>query len=208
MNHRFANIIAGAVGGLGATLPMSAVMLAWYRKSWRPYLDPLPPRQITENALDAVGLEDDLSNDSQELLTIVNHFGYGTSVGALYGALSGPQQSTPKAIATGVAYGLGVWGASYLGWLPATGLYRSATDDSRERNLLMLAAHVVWGGTLGLIASSVQRQLMRQQPGVSMSAVSGDRDFDRMSAPSENGSARAYVEQNGRHSRTQAKYPF
>jgi hypothetical protein len=56
-----------------------------------------------------------------------------------------------------VTYGLAVWSASYLGWLPAVGLYRSALDDSPRRNLLMLSAHVVWGACLGALTERVAR---------------------------------------------------
>jgi putative membrane protein len=72
-------------------------------------------------------------------------------MGALYGLTANPQ-SLPAAAPAGVAFGLGVWAGSYLGVLPAAGLYRSAADEPTERNAMMVAAHVVWGASLGLIA--------------------------------------------------------
>jgi len=54
------------------------------------------------------------------------------------------------AMMSGCIYGLGVWSCSYLGWLPASGLYRSAVNHTPERNTLMIAAHLVWGASLGL----------------------------------------------------------
>jgi hypothetical protein len=50
---------------------------------------------------------------------------------------------------TGVALGLGVWTASYLGVLPALGILRPATEHPARRTALMIAAHVVWGSALG-----------------------------------------------------------
>jgi hypothetical protein len=45
----------------------------------------------------------------------------------------------------GLTFGLGVWAVSYLGLMPALGLHESATEHLRRRNLLMIAAHAVWG---------------------------------------------------------------
>ncbi|MEJ7606229.1 MAG: DUF6789 family protein [Bryobacteraceae bacterium] len=53
--------------------------------------------------------------------------------------------------AEGALYGLAVWGGSYLGVMPATGLYKSATEEPAARNALMIAAHLVWGAALGVI---------------------------------------------------------
>jgi uncharacterized membrane protein YagU involved in acid resistance len=158
MHRPVVRLLAGAFGGLVATLPMSVVMLGWHRRL--PWLQqhPLPPAHITASALRTVGLHDDFSAEQQQSLTVVNHFGYGASMGAVYGLLA-PSRGVPSAVTTGVAYGLSVWGASYLGWLPATGLYRSAADEPRERNLLMVAAHVVWGGCLGLVTELALRRL-------------------------------------------------
>ena len=35
--------------------------------------------------------------------------------------------------------------AAYMGWIPAFGLLRPATDHPNRRNLLMLGAHFAWG---------------------------------------------------------------
>jgi uncharacterized membrane protein YagU involved in acid resistance len=87
-----------------------------------------------------------LSRPTHTALTIVGHFGYGASVGALYGAFARRPQ-----ISTAIVYGLAVWSISYLGWLPAIGLHQHASKEPQERNFLMVVAHVVWGLTLGLL---------------------------------------------------------
>jgi uncharacterized membrane protein YagU involved in acid resistance len=162
MNENVNRIAAAAVAGLAATLPMSAVMLIGHRLlPWRKR-DPLPPAQITKEALKAVGLHDDFSHEERLRLTVLSHFGYGAAAGAGYGVLPA-SQSLQAAVMSGMSYGLAVWAASYLGWLPSVGLYRSAEDDPPERNALMIAAHLVWGGVLGvgteqLTAKRVQRR--------------------------------------------------
>ena len=110
---------------------------------------PLPPRLITEEITERVGLEDDLTEDQLVGLTIFSHFGYGALFGSLYALYENrlPIHSSLKGTLTGLA----IWVGSYLGWLPALGILRPATKHPWRRNLLMIVAHIVWGVTLGEI---------------------------------------------------------
>jgi putative membrane protein len=88
--------------------------------------------------------------------TVALHFGYGTAVGALYVPLADlPSGPWP---AKGMAFGLLVWIGSYLGWLPLTGLLSPATRHPAERNLLMIAAHLVWGSVIAGIIERARRK--------------------------------------------------
>ncbi len=49
--------------------------------------------------------------------------------------------------------------ASYLGQLPAANILPPATEDAARRNALMIAAHIVWGVTLGALVT-----LLRPKP--------------------------------------------
>jgi uncharacterized membrane protein YagU involved in acid resistance len=124
-------------------------MLLGWRMLPRREKYPLPPRLITEQISERVGLRDHLEEDQIVGLTVVSHFGYGALFGAGYALLEGkiPMHSSLK----GTLAGLALWGASYLGWLPAVGILRPATRHPWRRNLLMVTAHVVWGLTLGEI---------------------------------------------------------
>jgi len=51
----------------------------------------------------------------------------------------------------GIVFGLGVWAASYLAWLPALGILPPATEAPPRRNAVMIAAHIVWGAAAGLL---------------------------------------------------------
>jgi uncharacterized membrane protein YagU involved in acid resistance len=151
------DVIAGAVAGLVATVPMTGVMLAGHAElPWHQEY-PLPPRRITERVASLVGIHREMKkNDVMTPGTYVSHFGYGTTVGAIYGAIA-PQVSARPAV-KGIAYGLMVWSVSYLGLLPAAGLHRPATREPSERNLLMIAAHIVWGAALGLVHDRLSRK--------------------------------------------------
>jgi hypothetical protein len=64
---------------------------------------------------------------------------------------------------TGIAYGLGLWATAYGVGLPSLGLHPAAQDDTKDRNQVLIASHVVWGAALGmmtrptLFGSSVSR---------------------------------------------------
>lgn len=135
----------GAIAGLAATGPMSAVMetAAKYLPKRERY--PLPPRIITRNVTRKAGFEPPANTTAETALTMAAHFSYGAGVGALYGLLIG-RNAGPF---SGAAYGLAVWTTSYLGVLPALKLLSSATEHPPRRNALMIGAHLVWGAALG-----------------------------------------------------------
>jgi putative membrane protein len=131
-------------------------MVLWHRRlPWRER-EALPPAKITHNALEDIGVADDLSQEEMTAATIGNHFGYGTATGALYGLIT--QSTSIPPVHAGIAFGLTVWATSYLGWLPALGWHRSAMGEPRPRNAMMIAAHIVYGASLGLLTDILSRR--------------------------------------------------
>jgi putative membrane protein len=119
---------------------------------------PLPPQEITENVADTAGAGeamDDAGESGRNAVTTAAHFGYGAAAGLGYIPFAGKSGMHPAA--EGALYGLAVWGGSYLGVMPATGLYRSATDEPAARNVLMVTAHLVWGAALGMVYERLTR---------------------------------------------------
>jgi putative membrane protein len=139
--------MAGSAAGFAATGPMTVLMAGLHPALPPEEQEPLPPRQITERAAASVGA--DLTPREAEAAAMASHFAYGTAAGAVYGLVAERLPLPP--VVRGVGFGLAVWGGSYLGLLPATGLYRSAAREPAGRNSLMIAAHVVWGAVLGLV---------------------------------------------------------
>ena len=143
-------IIAGALAGFAATVPMSAVMWGLHRRLpfWERY--PLPPRQITEEITERAGVRHHLNEEARQGITATSHFAYGAAAGALYALVAEKIKEPP--IAKGIVFGLGMWTISYLGWLPSVRILPSATEQPPRRNGLMILAHIVWGATLGILA--------------------------------------------------------
>jgi hypothetical protein len=148
-------IVAGTLAGLGATAPMTAAMIAMHRALPAHEKYPLPPRKVTMRVAQAVGLRKRMDEPERKAATLAAHFGYGAAMGGLFALLapSTPGPPVPK----GILWGLIVWSSSYLGLLPAMDLHEPATRQPRERNLLMILAHVVWGASLGLLLSKRAR---------------------------------------------------
>lgn len=126
-------VIHGAIAGFCATMAMTVAMRVLYRRLAPKDQYPLPPREITQDLLHP--------GDRQAApLTLLAHFGFGGLAGALYGLL-------PRKV-PGLLFGPSVWAASYLGWIPLTGILKPATRHPAHRNLLMIVAHFVWGASL------------------------------------------------------------
>ena len=79
-----------------------------------------------------------MDEEHRQGLAAAAHFAFGGTAGAVYGLLAPHLPLHP--VLNGVAFGLGVWASSYLGWLPATGLYRSALDEPAGGDLSVLQA--------------------------------------------------------------------
>lgn len=148
-------VLTGAAAGLVATVPMTVAMVAMHRQLPPPQRYPLPPRRITMRAAGKVGVRSRMNETHRTAATLAAHFGYGTAIGTLLGALA--PRGPGKSAAAGAGFGLLVWAVSYLGLMPALDLHPPATRDTARRNLLMIAAHLVWGATAGVVSDALRR---------------------------------------------------
>jgi uncharacterized membrane protein YagU involved in acid resistance len=143
----YRRLLQGALAGFIATAPMTISMLIGWRFLPRREKYSLPPRLITEEMTERVGVEHRLDDKKLTGLTLLSHFGYGAAFGAIYALFEQrvPLRSSLKGALSGVA----LWAGSYLGWLPVMNILAPATQQPWRRNLLMIIAHVIWGVTLG-----------------------------------------------------------
>jgi hypothetical protein len=144
-SHR---LVRGAAGGFVSTLAMSAVMIAAQRGG---LVGRLPPRKVTEGFLRRhAGLRP--SRKAAKLATAISHLAFGTLAGALFAAVFRRRRPPVRAAFLGTGFGSLVWGASYLGWVPALGLMPPPSRDRPDRQATLILAHWVYGVTLALIA--------------------------------------------------------
>lgn len=157
-------IVKGALSGLMATIPMTVSMLLMHRLLPREQRYPLPPREITETAVnkaeekaEEAGAKEHLGEQERTMATWVSHFAYGASVGALYAPVA---KKIPMPLElSGIAFGLAVWAASYLGWLPAMRILHPE-EEHPARHALMIVAHVVWGSSMGALLGDSKREAL------------------------------------------------
>jgi uncharacterized membrane protein YagU involved in acid resistance len=107
----------------------------------------MPPEKITAKFLNTVGI--DRSRTQQDVLATLTHVGFGAAAGAVFG-MAAPRRLMAR-IPLGMAYGTAIWGVSYMGWVPALGIMPQPDRDRRDRQLVMLAGHLVYGTALALM---------------------------------------------------------
>lgn len=146
----------GSVAGFSATAPMTAFMLAMHRALPRRQRHSLPPRKLTMYVAARMGLKQHMDERKREGATLASHFAYGAAAGAGYGLLASRIHVNP--LIKGTAYGLAVWTGSYLGLIPALDMPEAATDETLQRNMLMVGAHIVWGSAVGAVMNALTRQ--------------------------------------------------
>ncbi|MBV8822702.1 MAG: DUF1440 domain-containing protein [Chloroflexi bacterium] len=144
----------GAIAGLIATGPMTVFMLATQRLLPKGHQYALPPEIITGELASRMNVRPHLNKPELLGATLVSHLGYGAGMGMLYSPLSKiPLPSVIK----GILFGVTVWAASYLVLLPMIGMSESGHREPGTRNLMMIAAHVVWGSVMGVVADMLIR---------------------------------------------------
>lgn len=153
--------LAGAIGGLLATVPMTVAMVTLYRHLPRNERYPLPPSEITQDVMQRAGQGQRLDDSQHTGLSLTAHFAYGALTGAIY-PLTRERVAHP--ILYGSGYGLAIWGASYLGWIPALGILPPATRQPTHRRRLMIGVHLIWGAGTVWIGERLARHGDRDTP--------------------------------------------
>jgi uncharacterized membrane protein YagU involved in acid resistance len=146
-------LLAGTLAGFAATAPMTVAMMLIYRRLHPFEIQALPQEEITAELERRTGVKAHLTRPEHEVVTWISHFGFGAGAGALYAPLAGMMKAHP--VLKGAGYGLLVWAASYLGWLPAAGILHQTKEQPPRPNLMMIFAHLVWGVTLGMLTEKL-----------------------------------------------------
>jgi hypothetical protein len=102
-----------------------------------------PPIEVTKQLHKKIGVPPPRGS-ALEARGMLLHLLFGAAAGALYGMFA-PRRYRR---ATGGVYALGIYGASYAGYLPALSLHPHVADDHWARQVGNLLAHVVYGVAL------------------------------------------------------------
>lgn len=146
-------LLSNALAGFIATLPMTIFMLLTQRYLPRHQRYDLPPEIIVKDLAQRAHIKQHMNKSQILAATLISHFGYGATMGLLYPPLS-KKLSLPTAL-KGAIFGFLIWAASYLGLLPLLGISERAPREPGRRNLMMIAAHLIWGSSLSLVADTL-----------------------------------------------------
>ncbi len=145
----------GIWSGILATGPMTLAMFLLQKKLPETQKSPLPPATLTSQITAKLGIDQRLSTYRREDLTMLAHFGYGAAAGILFAFIQ--KKIRGGSVPMGLAFGLGVWGTSYLGLTPLLKMRANAYDMPANRNTLMILAHLVWGLSLSTAEKNLRK---------------------------------------------------
>lgn len=151
-------ILTDFFSGILATLPMTLLMLAANKAIPTRKPDPLPPEEVTVNLTKKAQVEPLLSDTQKKKLSLFNHFFYGGFIAVPIGLITA-HATARQSVNRGVGYGLLVWLSNYLGLLPSLNLYPPATREPARMNGIMIASHLLWGGSLGWLSNRLHRAI-------------------------------------------------
>jgi hypothetical protein len=140
----------GLVAGVAGTGAMTAYQLGVAKLRGQPLETPVPhrwsdapaPAQVAKRIAEAIGQGRRLTRDDVPRLTNGMHWLYGVGWGTLYGLVAGLRGANP--VAGGLAFGTGVWAASYLELVPL-GIYEPPWKYPPGEIALDLSYHLVYG---------------------------------------------------------------
>lgn len=147
-------ILAGALAGMVGAIPMGLFMIGFNR-----VLSPRrePPKQITARVMHRLGLGKTIRRGrAWEPTTWAAHLGYGAAAASLYPLITRPIK-IPLAL-RGMLFALGIWAASYMGWLPAANILPPANKQPARRNVVMILSHLLWGSLIGILTNAFERK--------------------------------------------------
>lgn len=163
---------AGAIGGLVASWTMNQFQSLWSKASTS--LESTQTRKSNGRARQEEGenatvktaeiitqklARRRLRSSEKEKAGSFVHYGFGTLVGALYGAVV--EYAPIAKSAWGVPYGAAVFvGADEIA-VPALGLSKSPTEYPASQHANAFASHVVYGATLESIRRFTRAKLVR-----------------------------------------------
>ena len=130
-------LLIGGIAGIVGTMAMTSAMRRLHEKLPERERYPLTPREIIDST--AEGADAELTDQTAKDITTAAHFAFGAACGSLLGAID-PRMGPGSGALAGVA----VWLGSYMGWLPAAGILKPATDHPPRRNALIIGVRLVW----------------------------------------------------------------
>ena len=99
-------------------------------------------------------LHRDLNREEEKVAGPIVHYGFGGTVGALYGAITEALPATHRGV--GLPFGTTVWAVADEAAVPLLGLSKSPQEYPVSSHASALAAHLVYGMTTELVRRTIR----------------------------------------------------
>ncbi len=146
----------GTLAGFMGAIPMTIFMLATQRFLPEGQRYDLPPEIITKELTSRAHVRWRMNKTQILITTLIAHLSYSAAVGTLYVPFE-RKKSLPTLV-QGAVFGLLVWAGSYLIALPLLGMSERGQREPLKRNLMMIAAHIVWGSATGATLAALMHK--------------------------------------------------
>lgn len=146
-------ILAGAIGGVGGTIVLSA--LRGVLKKTGLVFD-TAPTQVVDRVEELVAPEG-FSPNTRRVLAATAHVAYGVGAGTAFGLLRRESGGAGEEAAVGSSLRVLAWGVGWASWLPLAGVHRAPWTQRTPKVLLPVIDHAVYGAAWGLIYGALTR---------------------------------------------------
>lgn len=146
-------VLAGALGGAGATLVLSGLRGVWKRAG---LVFDTAPTQVVDR-VEEVFAPEGFSPGTRRALAATAHVAYGVGTGAAFGLLRRESGGKGEEAAVGSSLGILAWGAGWSSWLPLAGVHSPPWEQRTPKVLLPVLDHAVYGAAWGLIYGALIR---------------------------------------------------
>lgn len=146
-------LLAGALGGAGATLALSGLRGAWKKVG---LVFETAPTQVVDRA-EEVFATDEFRPFTRRVLAATAHTAYGVGAGAAFGLLRRRVGGAGEEAAVGSSLGILAWGAGWASWLPLAGVHSPPWEQRTPKVLLPVLDHAVYGAVWGLVFRALIR---------------------------------------------------
>ncbi|GAC1658104.1 MAG: hypothetical protein NVS9B15_19590 [Acidobacteriaceae bacterium] len=148
------SVLIGLAGGLAATFVMTQAQNAWaqaqksgesqrYKSKAQAQseVDEQSTVKVAQHAAHAVNA--DIPQEQRQTAGTAVHYGFGTLMGGVYGALSSALDDAP--FGTGILFGVGLWLAADEFVLPYLGLSKPPQERDLKEHAYEASMHAVYG---------------------------------------------------------------
>ena len=151
--------LAGAVGGLVACFAMGQFY------ALLPKAESSAKQSTEDSTVKAAGaisqkfFHHKLTPQQKKIAGPMMHYGFGTSVAAIYGAVA--EFAPFVRTGWGMAFGAGVWLGAHVITVPALGLSEPVTKSTPRKEAAEFGAHLVYGAVVEGLRRFVRTRLLR-----------------------------------------------